>query len=461
MTSVKKFLNINSLKSQPLFVNMMSLGLLQMANYIIPILIIPFVVRALGVEFFGKASYAQNIISYLTLIVTYGFEYSATQDVAINREDKSKLRTVFWTVVNFKALLLAVSLAVLVVLYFTFPKAGEDPMLYFYAALLNVGMVLFPTWFFQGIEKMKNMAIFNFAIKALGAVLVVLLVRAPTDYRTYILLLSMSYVLVGIISFIYVIKKYDLIVGHTIMQFHPHGDASIYEALVGLGQKNIVIDTQKAEKNTDRELSRKVISKGFPIFLNNVFVSLYAVVGITIIGIYQTDYDVGIYSGAYRIILAVIMLTTMPISYSLFPVMSRKFNESKSEGWRFFKKSFVIILVLSIFICLFVFIISPFVVRIFLGNDFNESISVLRFMSVIPSLVIVATILTVQGLYALQLQRYSPFVGFFAGLTGLMANLVFVPLFGIYGAVWAWISAEIVEIVIVGAIVLKYKRQNI
>ena len=38
-------------------------------------------------------------------------------------------------------------------------------------------------------------------------------------------------------------NKVANVVGHT-MQFHPHGDSSIYEALVGLGQKNILIDTQ-------------------------------------------------------------------------------------------------------------------------------------------------------------------------------------------------------------------------
>ena len=38
-------------------------------------------------------------------------------------------------------------------------------------------------------------------------------------------------------------NKVANIVGHT-MQFHPHGDASIGEALVQLGQKNLLIDTQ-------------------------------------------------------------------------------------------------------------------------------------------------------------------------------------------------------------------------
>ncbi len=38
-------------------------------------------------------------------------------------------------------------------------------------------------------------------------------------------------------------NKVANIVGDT-MKFHPHGDASIGDALVGLGQKNLLIDTQ-------------------------------------------------------------------------------------------------------------------------------------------------------------------------------------------------------------------------
>ena len=38
-------------------------------------------------------------------------------------------------------------------------------------------------------------------------------------------------------------NKVANLVGHT-MKYHPHGDASIYSALVGMGQKDLLIDTQ-------------------------------------------------------------------------------------------------------------------------------------------------------------------------------------------------------------------------
>jgi len=39
------------------------------------------------------------------------------------------------------------------------------------------------------------------------------------------------------------LNKAANIIGQT-MQYHPHGDASIQDALVNLGQKNLLIDTQ-------------------------------------------------------------------------------------------------------------------------------------------------------------------------------------------------------------------------
>ena len=38
-------------------------------------------------------------------------------------------------------------------------------------------------------------------------------------------------------------NKVANIVGHT-MQYHPHGDASISDAMVQIGQKDLLIDTQ-------------------------------------------------------------------------------------------------------------------------------------------------------------------------------------------------------------------------
>ena len=68
-------------------------------------------------------------------------------------------------------------------------------------------------------------------------------------------------------------NKVANIVGHT-MQFHPHGDASIGDALVQLGQKDLLIDCQGNWGNilTETVLLLPVISKrAFPSLLWMLF----------------------------------------------------------------------------------------------------------------------------------------------------------------------------------------------
>ena len=105
---MRKFSN---LKDNVLFVNISSQGLVQFANYLIPLLLIPYVTRVLGPDAFGRASYAQNIGAYLTLLVNYGFEFSATQEVSIHKNNPAKVQSIFSTVIAFKFALFVLSLA--------------------------------------------------------------------------------------------------------------------------------------------------------------------------------------------------------------------------------------------------------------------------------------------------------------------------------------------------------------
>ena len=60
-------------------------------------------------------------------------------------------------------------------------------------------------------------------------------------------------------------NKVANIVGHT-MQFHPHGDASIGDALVQLGQKDLLIDCQGnwGEYSYGRQRSRPPLHRSAP-----------------------------------------------------------------------------------------------------------------------------------------------------------------------------------------------------
>jgi len=419
-----KTLTLSIKSNRKVLRNMTWLGVLQFANYLIPLLIIPYIVRILGADIFGKITYAQNIISYFTLIVNFGFEYSATREIAINKGNKPALTQIFWSVLKQKALLLLFSFIGLFFLYFIFSKVSSDINLYFFIFLMNVGIVIFPTWFFQGMEEMGKMAFFNVLIKGLGLILTVIFVKKASDYLIYPLLTSLAYIGFGIGALIYVIRHFKI----------------------------------KYIRN-DKIFSRTLFKRSFPIFLNNLFVSLYTTANITILGMYHSNYEIGIYGGAQKIIMAILMLTSMPINIAIFPQISREFILSKKNGLRKLKKVVLLVGIFSLLLCLITYLFSTTFVTVLLGNEFKESIILLKLFSILPFLVIVASLLTVQGLYGMGLQKYAPYIGLFIGVFSISLNFIFIPSYGTLAAAINWIVAQVLEVIIVGTILLLYSKR--
>lgn len=397
----------------------MSLWLVQVANYIIPILVIPYVTRVLGVERFGEVCYAQNIVSYLAILINFGFEYSATQDIANHRGDSRVLQTIYSTVMCSKALLFVISLLLMCILYMVFSPVHSDPVLYAWACLFNLSFVVFPTWYFQGQEEMQKMSLLNFLSKFLGAIAIFCLVKSAHHASLYLAILAITSIAIGLIS----------------LRWTP---AFSIRAVWG------------------NKLACRVLYKSLPIFVTNVANSLYSVAGLTIIGILLSTQDVGIYAGSQKIIQACIMLTVMPFTIALFPKMSRLFNEDKMRGGVLLRKVVLIAIVSGVVMAIAIWLSAPLLVRILLGDAFADSIAQVRAMAGIPAMVLICTVLTVQGLYGMQLQRFTPWIALLSGVVSVVINVCLIPSLCAIGSIIAWYTAQIVEMMIAGIVVWRY-----
>ncbi len=413
-------LNLSN-KRKTIVTNFLSLGLLQGANAIIPLLAIPFIVRALGVEMFGKVTFAQSVVQYFTILINFGFDYSATKEIAVCRNDRQQTHRVFWGVISAKFSLFVIACALFFLLSIGYNRILDDVPLYISIFFINVGYVFFPSWFFQGMEEMKCVAILNFIVKLVGMGLPVFLVMAPEDYLIYAAMPSVAYLVMGIVAFKYATRRYGIV---------------------------------KPSAEVIREERNAQLVKGFPIFLNTLFAALYTVANVTILGLFKDDYDVGIYSGAYKIICAIMMVTSMPLHTAIFPSIAREMDKSSRAGWIYYKRMMVYVFLFGLAVSLCTYLAAPLMVEILLGEQFLAGIPLLRLLSVIPALVIIASMFTVQGLYGLGFTKYAPCVGLAVGLTCIALNLVWIPQLGGTGAAYAWIVAQVLEILISGAIVI-------
>jgi len=88
--------------NKKLLSNFVSLSVLQVVGFILPLLVIPYLISVLGVGKFGLVALAQAVITYFAVFTDYGFNLSATRDISINRNNNTKVSSIFNSVLTTK-----------------------------------------------------------------------------------------------------------------------------------------------------------------------------------------------------------------------------------------------------------------------------------------------------------------------------------------------------------------------
>jgi len=131
--------------------NFFSLSALQGVNMILPLVTLPYLVRVLGVETFGLLNFSLAIIMILNILVSFGFELSATREISIiDKNNTKEISLIFSAVMAAKVALAVISFVMLSLLIMLVDRFEEHYMLYLITFGLVIGNVLFPSWFFQG-----------------------------------------------------------------------------------------------------------------------------------------------------------------------------------------------------------------------------------------------------------------------------------------------------------------------
>ena len=85
--------------------NVMALFTIRGLEYVMMLILLPYLVRVLGPEKYGLLAFAQGVVQYFIVFTDYGFNLSAPKSIAVEASVPVRVRNVFSSVMAAKLLL--------------------------------------------------------------------------------------------------------------------------------------------------------------------------------------------------------------------------------------------------------------------------------------------------------------------------------------------------------------------
>lgn len=333
------------------FSNFLALGILQGTNFLLPVLVMPFVIKKIGADGYGVVAVAQVVMLIFCTVTDYGFNLTATRALALNRDALEKNARLFFTVLAAKMVICIVLFGVLLLLITSVPFFKPHFQLYLFGFTYVIGQSLLVSWFFQGMEKMKYITIFTLLSRLLFVVLVFVFIRQKSDNRFFILFMGVGSMVAGILSIFRAIRIWKLPV------VRPRWNDVAHE-----------------------------LKEGWHVMLSNISINTFLSINVFILRLFTNDLVAGYYSVAEKIFLAMRQIPVM-FSQVIYPPLCQLVQKGSATTRGFFRSVYMPFLLLVLLASVLLFVFSSFVISLFLGHESGNAVLLLRLFCLGPVIV--------------------------------------------------------------------------
>jgi PST family polysaccharide transporter len=396
------------MSKQGLFKNFASLGIIQIANYALPLISVPIISRIIGPDKFGVINYAASFVLYFNLLIAYGFELSATRKIAQQPGNAELKNQVFSEVLSAKLFLFLVSVAVFIICLYNVPLLSTEKTVAIFSFSVCLGTVFSQNWLFQAMQDLPKMATLNFFGKLIITVLVIYFVKQKSDYIWQPLITGIIHVLIALVAFFWAVKRYNLK-----FQF--------------VGLRNVL----------------DVLMKEKAVFFSLVFINLYTTTNVVVLGLLENETAVGFYTAGQKLVDVIGLVVIIPLSQALFPVIGLAFAESREKGIDVVQSMVPLIILLTGCLGIGMNILGPTFLVWFYGGQFTPAILVFKVTTFTPMLAALSNLFGIQVMLNLKLDKVFLKITAFGALLGFPLNVLMIKLFGYVGTAWNVLIVEV------------------
>ena len=392
------------------------LAAMQGLNYLMPLLVFPYLMLTLGAEKFGYIGFSTSVVQYMMLIVDFGFNFTATKRIVLAKGNSAEINKIFTSTLYAKTALLVMSYIVLIIISLV-PKFAIYRSTMWVMSLMVIGNSISFVWLFQGLGKIRLISIFTMIAKLSILPLTFVFVKNSDDFLKAAFLQSFVMIFAAIITIFYIFKNK-------------------IANIVKVTRKNVIKESKES----------------FPLFVatfcSAVYVSLFAV----ILGYFSSAQDVGKYAAAEKIMRVLCYCVLTPTIMAFYPKISELAKHSRNEAISLIRKILIVTTFLMIIIFFAMFLFSSELMQ-FLGKDYAGMDSLFKIMAIIPLFIAVGGICGQLGLLALggkrDKKRFQQ-VYFVAAAVAVISIFTLTPFYHSIGAAIALLITELIVCVLMG-----------
>jgi PST family polysaccharide transporter len=390
--------------NHPVVKNAIALYWIQFAEYTLPMISVPYLARVLLPEGWGLVVFAQGFSGWMGLVLEYGFGFSATREIAKNREEPDRCADVAAGVLGATALMTVAATVASVIALLTVPTFQRYPVYLWLAFVIAATQGIRPLWYFQGIELMRFPALMNVAGRVVVTAGIFVVVHSSQDGWKVLLLQAVSGAAISVVILLRMYREIPW-------------------------------------RRPTFALAQSALRMGWTVFLSRSTASLYTLANTFILGLFQGPQQVAFYGGAERINRMVLGLL-QPISQALYPRMSHLAVSSRQRAEAMARLSLLGFGGFGVVACAVSAFLAPWIVRILLGPKYLAAIGVFRVLTLILPLIAVSSILGVQWMLPFGMDRMFNRIVLGAGVLNVSLAIYVAPHFGAMGMAWSVVVAE-------------------
>ena len=368
-----------------LLVNAASLYAVQACTYLLPIVTIPYLGRVLGPSGWGAVLFAQAIGTLIAMGVEYGFDFSATREVARFSGEKTRLQELITGVLTAKVALALIGIGVALLVRPLTLRVAPSQALFWSSTLWGVGQGINMLWYFQGLQRMAWAGGLDIAGKVIATVSIFILVHRPED-------------------------------GWKVMMAQAIGCAVSHAVTVGMAAYEVGFCRPSFS------LAWNALRLGWSMFIFRASMSIVSSANGLILGFFASPAAVGLFGSADKF-RQLAFQALWPINQTLFPHQSQKVKDNPKQGLLLVRRSVLSLGGLSTIFGLALTFGAPLLVQLVLGRAFLPAVPVLRVFGLLIPLQALCAVVSAQWMLPLGLDRQVSLVVITAGALNAIAGI--------------------------------------